>query len=192
VFASIALGLFGVSIPATIQAQRSGVQAWVQTCGNCHAIQPANRYDAVNWQRIVSHMRVAARISDAEAQAITQFLQSGARQIASTEQPQEVAVLVASNARILPEYVHDSLEDWVNNCQACHGAQGAGDGPAAIAFNPKPANFTDAGFQASRSDDELIASITEGKGGMPSFSSQLTAAQIGALVRYIRTLGPRS
>ncbi|MBS1149150.1 MAG: cytochrome c, class, partial [Myxococcaceae bacterium] len=28
------------------------------------------------------------------------------------------------------------------NCAPCHGPKGAGDGPAAVALNPKPRNFT--------------------------------------------------
>lgn len=191
VLAGVALGLVGLSSPATVQAQRSGVEAWVQTCGNCHAIQPATRYSAVNWQRIVSHMRMAARISDAEAKAITQFLQGGARRIAATEQPHEVGVLVASNAVVRPPSVNDVAEDWANTCSACHGAHGAGDGPAAVAFDPKPADFTNPEFQASHSDDDFIESITEGKGGMPSFANQFTPSQIRALVDYVRTLAPR-
>ncbi len=30
---------------------------------------------------------------------------------------------------------------FVGNCAPCHGTSGAGDGPAAAALNPKPADF---------------------------------------------------
>jgi mono/diheme cytochrome c family protein len=38
------------------------------------------------------------------------------------------------------------------------------------------------------SDTDLIAATTNGKGKMPAYKSQLTAAQIADVVAYIRTL----
>ncbi|MBN8555440.1 MAG: cytochrome c/FTR1 family iron permease [Deltaproteobacteria bacterium] len=40
---------------------------------------------------------------------------------------------------------------FVANCTSCHGVTGHGDGPAAVALNPKPANFH---------DDELMQSVS--------------------------------
>ena len=93
---------------------------------------------------------------------------------------------MASTQVMLPPL--DVVEDWNGNCVACHGEGGAGDGPAAVAFTPRPADFTSAEFQESRTDEELTAGITAGVGGMPAFAEQLTAAQIDALVQYIRTM----
>jgi len=38
------------------------------------------------------------------------------------------------------------------------------------------------------SDADLIAATTNGKGKMPAYKTQLTDAQISALITYIRTL----
>lgn len=77
-------------------------------------------------------------------------------------------------------------------CAACHGAKGAGDGPAATALKPPPAAFTDSAFQATRTDQQLTAIISGGKPPMPAFGQQLSAAQVKALVQYIRGFGKPS
>ncbi len=73
------------------------------------------------------------------------------------------------------------------NCVSCHGAQGKGDGAAAMALNPKPANWTSAAVQ-SESDGEIFWKISTGRGAMPSWNF-LPENDRWALVRYIRSLG---
>lgn len=84
----------------------------------------------------------------------------------------------------------EAEEQFGGLCASCHGAKGMGDGPAAAALNPKPASFADSTFQASRTDEQLTAVITDGKPPMmPAFGKQLSAEQVAALVAYIRELG---
>lgn len=76
------------------------------------------------------------------------------------------------------------------NCIACHGAKGAGDGPAAAALNPKPRNFTSGdGWKQGRSPAKVFATITKGFSTMPSFGT-LPAEDRWALVHYLLSLGP--
>lgn len=77
-------------------------------------------------------------------------------------------------------------------CAACHGPTGGGDGPVAAALKPKPASFTDPQFQAARTDEQFTAAIKAGKPPMPPFGQQLSAAEVKALVAYIRQLGPKT
>ncbi len=76
-------------------------------------------------------------------------------------------------------------------CAACHGPTGGGDGPVAAALKPKPASFTDPQFQAARTDEQFTAAIKAGKPPMPPFGQQLSAAEVKALVAYIRQLGSK-
>src|SRR6266403_1479184 len=55
------------------------------------------------------------------------------------------------------------------NCVSCHGARGKGDGAAAVALNPKPADWTSAVVQ-SESDGEIFWKISTGRGAMPSWN----------------------
>lgn len=73
------------------------------------------------------------------------------------------------------------------NCASCHGAGGKGNGVAAAALNPKPADWTSAKVQAE-SDGEIFWKISTGRGAMPSWK-HLPENDRWALVRYVRSLG---
>jgi mono/diheme cytochrome c family protein len=72
------------------------------------------------------------------------------------------------------------------NCVSCHGSKGKGDGPAAVALNPKPADWTSKKVQ-DEPDGEIFWKITTGRGAMPAWR-HLPENDRWALVRYIRTL----
>ncbi len=72
------------------------------------------------------------------------------------------------------------------NCVSCHGDKGKGNGPAAVALNPKPADWTSKRVQ-DEPDGEIFWKITNGRGPMPSWR-HLPENDRWALVRYIRTL----
>ena len=76
-------------------------------------------------------------------------------------------------------------------CAPCHGNSGKGDGAAAIALNPKPANHTSDIIQAE-SDGSLFYKISEGRTPMPQYKASLTEAQRWSLVSYIKTLGKKN
>jgi mono/diheme cytochrome c family protein len=69
---------------------------------------------------------------------------------------------------------------WGQRCAACHGANGQGTGMAAVP------NFASAAWQSSRKDEELAASIVNGRGAMPKFD--LPEATVKELVAAIRSL----
>jgi len=75
------------------------------------------------------------------------------------------------------------------NCASCHGAKGKGDGAAAAALNPKPADWTSARVQ-DESDGEIFWKITTGRGPMPSWR-HLPESDRWAIVRYMRTLAAK-
>jgi mono/diheme cytochrome c family protein len=47
-------------------------------------------------------------------------------------------------------------------CASCHGAKGAGKGPAAASLNPKPRNMTDVAWQESVDDAHIRKVINQG------------------------------
>ncbi|GIV76398.1 cytochrome c [Litorilinea aerophila] len=77
---------------------------------------------------------------------------------------------------------------YAQNCQACHGPQGKGDGPAGMALNPRPADLTAEHVQAN-TDGALFYIITHGVPGtaMPGWS-QLSEEDRWHLVNYLRSL----
>jgi mono/diheme cytochrome c family protein len=86
------------------------------------------------------------------------------------------------------EAANEGAEVFRTNCQACHGTQGHGDGPAGQALNPRPRNLAE--IQAEAGDDFLFWRIREGKPGtsMVAWKGILTDEQIWQAVSFIRTL----
>ena len=80
----------------------------------------------------------------------------------------------------------------------CSSCSGAGDGPAAAALEPHPANFTDPAFWAdpTRDHEHIVATITNGGASvgrsalMAAFGGQFDAEQIEALAAHVESLNP--
>jgi mono/diheme cytochrome c family protein len=79
-----------------------------------------------------------------------------------------------------------------SNCSSCHGMDAKGDGPAASALDPKPANLAD--LLPNFSDAYIFWRVSEG-GAMPPFNSQmptwknsLSEDQIWQVITYLRSI----
>lgn len=77
---------------------------------------------------------------------------------------------------------------YKRHCEACHGEKGEGDGRAAVAFNPPPANLTDRERMERLSDEELRKVISQGRRAMPRFEQLLSPEELTAVVAYVRSL----
>ena len=75
---------------------------------------------------------------------------------------------------------------YLDNCARCHGADGLGQ--TTIGKLVEAPDLTDAGWRAKRTNARMIASVTRGRGQMPSFGEKLTRSQIAAAIAYVRTL----
>ena len=186
------IGVAAALLPADGTAQQSGVEIWSQTCGNCHVIQPANRYSADQWQKLMMHMRITARMTDEDADAVLQFLKSGARKVTASgrrSQPDTLGTLASRDIDVLaPVVSSDSVRVYQKQCAACHGQGGKGDGPAAAMLNPEPTDLTDAEVMNRITDEQLREVVSEGKGSMPGFGAILKPAELDALLVFVRGL----
>ena len=70
-------------------------------------------------------------------------------------------------------------------CQMCHGADGLAATPAGKSMKAVP--FNDPQI-VHKSDTELIATTTNGKGKMPAYKDKLSETEIKQVIDYIRTL----
>lgn len=78
------------------------------------------------------------------------------------------------------------------NCAICHGATGVANGPIASGgYVGGVANLTAEAY-VKMADGTMFHSITYGKGIMGPYSSQVTREQRWMIVKYIRTLQPKS
>jgi mono/diheme cytochrome c family protein len=75
------------------------------------------------------------------------------------------------------------------NCASCHGAGGAGDGPAAVALNPKPRNLVTEDYKAGSTAKEIFTTLTNGlKGTMMVSYKHLPEADRKATAEYLVSL----
>jgi mono/diheme cytochrome c family protein len=79
---------------------------------------------------------------------------------------------------------------YQRTCAACHGLDGSGKG---LNGQKLPGRvLSDVRWQGSKKDSELVKSILNGKGGMPSFQSQLSEVEVETMVtEVIRPLAAR-
>ena len=85
-----------------------------------------------------------------------------------------------------PKVVEPGTKVAQVNCASCHGNTGKGNGPAAMALSPKPADWTSKKVQ-DETDGEIFWKITTGRGAMPSWK-HLPEHDRWALVQHIRSL----
>jgi cytochrome c oxidase cbb3-type subunit 2 len=89
----------------------------------------------------------------------------------------------------IPAPQADGKQLYAQHCQACHGEQGDGNGPAARCLYPRPRNFGEAKFRLVSTnngiptDQDLMATITRGMPGSAMFPfGHLSEAGLIALV----------
>mgnify|MGYP002621377683 CR=1 FL=1 len=79
-------------------------------------------------------------------------------------------------------------------CATCHGAAGAGDGPASASLRPKPRSLADAEWQAKVDDDHIRKVISQGGAAvglsplMTPWGHVVKGDDLENVVAYIRSL----
>jgi len=137
-------------------------------------------------QRVVAgSVMPRIRMPDATRDLITRYL-GGSKAEARGQRPEARSAAARTSADGAPLYAK-----W---CASCHGATGKGDGPNAASLPVKPAVHSSREAMSARPDDSLFDTIASGgavmnrNSRMPAFGGTLTATEIRALVRHIRTL----
>ena len=78
------------------------------------------------------------------------------------------------------------------NCAACHGKTGTGDGEAGKGLNPRPANIAAFSKMPMASDGYMFWTIAEGGipigTAMPPFKSTLKEDDVWKIILYMRNL----
>ena len=97
----------------------------------------------------------------------------------------------------MADAAHEARTLFQNLCSTCHGTSGRGDGPGAANLQPKPRDYTDAGWQVSTTDDQIRAIIISGgaavgKSNMMPPSPQLAdkTQVVDELVKIVRGFAP--
>ncbi|MBI3089575.1 MAG: cbb3-type cytochrome c oxidase subunit II [Candidatus Tectomicrobia bacterium] len=129
-------------------------------------------------------------LGEEELKALTAYLQKLGTNIGPwrKQQPQEPGI-GAEVAAATPDLLAQGKMLYERNCFGCHGMKGAGDGPAAVALNPKPRDFTIGEYKYGGGPQEVAKTIAQGVPGtaMPPWGQQLSTKEIYALTHYVRS-----
>lgn len=111
-----------------------------------------------------------------------------ASDLAETAAPVDVATLVKPT----PELVQKGHAIFMQQCIACHGPTGEGNGPAAAALVPHPRNFTkDVDWVNGRQVSSIFKTLSHGiQGSAMAAFTMLSPEDRLELVHYVRSLGP--
>ena len=78
---------------------------------------------------------------------------------------------------------------WMQRCASCHGVGGASNGPMSASLSKLPRELSSFGWQAERSDAQIVASIRDGIPGTPMPAARdLSGAELDGLVAFVRAL----
>jgi len=72
---------------------------------------------------------------------------------------------------------------YEEKCQLCHGVDGKGDGPAAVALTKQPKDFNSRDFWTPDVDKKIADTVRNGHSPMPAFD--LTDEEIKAITDYM-------
>ena len=154
-------------------------------CSKCHNLDRAfaQRRTEHEWKILVKRMSVRHRswINDAEAQLLGNYLaKTYGIKTGDEMTPADAATKEPAKVMAPPHPINFAALYKKNGCVFCHGEDGAGvaDGTP---------DWIDPEWQKSRTDEQLIETITNGKDTrMPKFGTTLTAAEISAAVKFVR------
>src|SRR5687768_732797 len=111
---------------------------------------------------------------------------------AGQAKPAAGAKPAAAAAAATPESITNGAALYKRQCVMCHGATGAGDGPAAKNLKGKLPSLSDKATMSKLTDAQIHEAISAGKkteiGNMPALGKRLKPEEITDIVNYVRTL----
>lgn len=158
-------------------------------CSKCHNLDRAfnKRRTEHEWKILVKRMSTRHRswINDDEATFLGEYMAQvyGIKEGGDDAEATPQTVAAAKPAAIKspsPQEINFVPLFQSNGCVFCHGEEG--DGAA-----PGTPDWTDPEWQDSRSDEQLLESIANGKGEkMPKFGATLSAEEMRAALKLVR------
>ncbi|HWP03683.1 MAG TPA: c-type cytochrome [Gemmatimonadaceae bacterium] len=193
---ALVLAVLCMSAAAATAQELSGADVWAANCGSCHRMRGVDTYTPAQWNSVVTHMALVARLTPAQTRAVREFLAPEMR-TGSLPARRQIASAFSSDVvqpTVSPWWLETEQANLVSGsdvyrskCAACHGPQGRGDGPAGRRLRTPPRDLTDASQWTISTDAEIAELIRTGRRGMPAVRT-LTQAQLDSVVAYVRSL----
>ena len=163
----------------SVHNQSDGALFWKISEGKSPMLPFRMRFSEKERWMIVNYLRTLAVRPTGRVSAGKSAIETNAQQIV---QSNALAADSSSMAR--------GKELYVQECAACHGSAGKGDGPRASELKVDAADLSSPAVQ-KQSDRVLFSKITEGKKPMPAFGSKLQDKDLWMVIGYVRTLGTK-
>jgi len=185
--------------PGKIAAELSPPQVYRAYCLACHeangrsqllreAMPELPDFTAPLWQ----NARTDADVKESILNGKGKFMLPMKDKLSPTDADRMVAYVRAfQNAKqVVPLELQPPLATLYGQyCLACHGTDGKAT--AMRAQMPRIPDFSSRGFQDGLSNQQLVASILDGKGTlMPAYRGRVSDQQAQDLTAYVRTFGP--
>lgn len=124
--------------------------------------------------------RAASTVGMAVLHGQTEAIDNTHRSVIGHETSKSLTIDLKGDAAIGKAY-------FIQNCTACHGINGDGNGPRAYFIFPKPRNFQDPEFHKQLSRPQLFNAIKNGVLGreMPAWGKVLSDQQIMDITEYM-------
>jgi S-disulfanyl-L-cysteine oxidoreductase SoxD len=84
-----------------------------------------------------------------------------------------------------PASVARGADSYATYCAICHGAQGRGDGPVGLVFEPSPVDLHE-DYTQEQTDGQIYFTITRGRIEMPQYRDALRPEERWDLVNFLR------
>ncbi len=183
-----------------------GYQLYNQTCFLCHGEDGKGDGPlAGKLDTSVSDITDSAKMKSLSEQMLFRMIQGTVKHGSGDNMPQWGLALadpqinaIVSYVRFLQRSSHPLPGDpelgekiYMDNCAACHGRYGKGDGLLTDVMKIKPTDHTDSEKMNKMSNTRMIEVVTTGTIGkslMPGWEGRLTQEEIEAVVSYIRLL----
>jgi mono/diheme cytochrome c family protein len=113
-------------------------------------------------------------------------------------QPRFTGPQLLGAQQIPAQVLNEGHDVYMQNCYACHGEHGDGNGPSAPGLRPPPRDFTAAVFKFGGvrpgelpNDEDLIALVKHGLAGTAMQPWDLSDRERYAVVQYLKTFSER-
>jgi mono/diheme cytochrome c family protein len=136
---------------------------------------------------------------NARAGVLTVVLALGAVAAGCSAPAPKLAPLKLGDGRtVAAETLTRGRDVYTYYCMSCHGERGDGQGPSAVGMRPPPRNFRQGLFKFGGvaagelpTDEALKRTVRRGLHGTPMLPWDVPAADLEAVVQYLKTFSPR-
>jgi mono/diheme cytochrome c family protein len=105
-----------------------------------------------------------------------------------------VRPMVLAGQEVSADVLNQGREHYVQNCYACHGMAGDGNGPASHYYRPPPRDLTKGLYKFGGvvdglpHDDDFMRILQHGLAGTPMLAWDISVSELYPIIQYVKSL----